>query len=64
MREDVLGLPAAEIELGPGRQEVEAGLRQLGAAFARQHRVETFAQAMQMQHVGSGIGELRLAKAH
>ena len=63
MREDVLGLPAAEIELGPGRQEVETGLRQFVAAFARQHRVEPLAQTMQMQHVGRGIGELRLAEA-
>ena len=46
MREDVLGLPAAEIELGPGRQEVETGLRQRGAALARQHRIQALAQSM------------------
>ena len=56
-------VPAAEVEPGPGRQEVEAGLRQLGAAFARQHDVEPFAQAVQMQHVGGGVGQLRLAQA-
>ena len=44
MRENVLGLPAAEIEPGPGRQEIEAGLRQFGAALARQHAIEPFAQ--------------------
>src|SRR5438874_2597157 len=63
MREDLLGLPAAEIELRPGRQEVETGLRQRRAALAREHGVEPFAQGMQMQHVGSGISELRLAEA-
>ena len=49
--------------LARGRQELETGLRQFGAALARQHGVEPFAQAMQMQHVGGGVGQLRLAQA-
>ena len=40
------------------RQEVESGSRQLGAALARQHRVEPGAQRVQMQHVGGGILQL------
>src|SRR5258708_32360124 len=62
MRENVLGLPAAEVEPGAGRQELETGLRQLGAALARQHGVEPFAQAMKMQHVGGSVSELRFAE--
>src|SRR6478609_1736845 len=62
MRENILGLPAAEIELHPGRQEVETGLRQCCAALARQHGIESLAQAMQMQYVGGRVGELRLAQ--
>src|SRR6266849_4779680 len=61
MRENVLGVPAIQIELCPGRQEFETGLRQPDAALARQHGVEPLAQAMQMQHVGSGVGQLCLA---
>ena len=34
MRENVLGFPAGKIELGPRRQKVETGLRELGAALA------------------------------
>ena len=37
MREDVLGVPALQVELGPRRQKIETGLRQLRAALARQH---------------------------
>jgi hypothetical protein len=59
---DVLGFPALQIEPGPRRQEGEAGLRQFGAAFARQHDIEAFAQGMQVQHVGSRVSELRFAQ--
>ena len=43
MREDVFGFPAAEIEPGPGRQEVETGLRHRSAALARQHGIKPLA---------------------
>lgn len=62
MRENVLGLPALQIEPGARRQELETGFRKLAAALARNHHVELFAQAVQMQHVGGGIGELRFAQ--
>src|SRR5690348_4980756 len=62
MGEDVLGAPAAEIEQRPARQEVEAGLRQGGAALARQHFVEPVFQGMEMQHVGGGVAELLVAE--
>ena len=62
MRKNVLGFPAGKIKFRPRRQKVETGLRKLGAALARQHRIQLFAQRMQMQHIGGGIGELRLAE--
>src|SRR5205823_4905665 len=62
MRENILGVPALQIELGPRRQEFETGLRQPQTALARQHGIEAFAQTMQMQDVGSRIGQLRLAQ--
>src|SRR5882757_1300125 len=63
MRENVLGLPAAEVELGPGGEKFETGFCKLSAAFAHQHGIEAFAQGVQMQYVGGGVGELRLAQA-
>ena len=62
MRENILGLPALQIELCPGRQEFEARLRQIGAALARQHGVEALAKGVQMQDVGGRIGQLRFAQ--
>jgi hypothetical protein len=43
MGENVLGLPALQIELGAGRQKLETGVRKLGAALARQHGIEALA---------------------
>src|SRR3984957_5968662 len=62
MGEDVLGIPAVQIELGPRRQKVETCLRQRRTALARQHDIEAFAQAMQMKHVGGRVSQLRLAQ--
>src|SRR5712671_3530857 len=62
MRKNVFGIPALQIEPGPGRQEFETGLRQRGAALTREHGIEAFAQGMQMQHVRGRIGQLRLAQ--
>src|SRR5262249_35859313 len=62
MRKNVLGFPTGEIEFRPRRQKVEAGLRKLGAALARQHPIQLFAQRMQVQDVGGGISQLRLAE--
>ena len=61
MGENVLGFPALQIEPGPRREESETGLRQFQAAFAREHRVEAFAQRVQMQNVGGRVCELRIA---
>src|SRR3954466_4755132 len=63
MRKNILAVPSLQIELCTRRQEIEAGLRQLAAAFPQKHRVESLAQGMQMQHVGCGIGELRVAQS-
>jgi len=62
MGQNVLVSPSAEIESGPRRQEFETRLRHPGAIFPRQHGVEPAAQGVQMQHVGGGIGELRIAQ--
>ena len=62
MGEDVDLGPAQEIEARAGRQEVEAGLGQLGAALAGQHRVEPVLQGMQVQHVGGRVIDLGLAQ--
>ena len=63
MCKDILGVPAPQVELGPRRQKFEAGLRQFEPALAGQHRIEAFAQSMQVQHIGGGLSELRLAQA-
>ena len=63
MGENVLGVPALQVEPGPRGKEPETGLRQFQPALAREHAVEPVAQAMQMQHVGGGVGQLRLAQA-
>src|ERR1700752_4256250 len=56
MSENVVVLPALQIEPGPGGEELEAGLRQSLAALAREHGVELLAQRVEMQHVGGRIG--------
>ena len=62
MGEQVLLGPAGKVELGPYRQEVEAGLRQMRAALAREHRIEPCPQGVEMEHVARGIALLRLAQ--
>src|ERR1700722_10953704 len=63
MRENILGVPALQIEPRPRRQKFETGLRQPEAALAGEHGIEALAQRMQMQDIGSCIGQLRLAEA-
>src|SRR5690349_17644499 len=58
MREDVLLRPASEIKQNAMRQEIKASAGQLLASLARQHRVKSAAQRVQMQHVRSGIAKL------
>src|SRR5436189_1092261 len=58
MREDVLLRPAFEIKQGACRQEFKAAARQFGAVLARQHCVESRAQRVQVQDVGSGVALL------
>ena len=60
--EDVHRGEAGEIEPRPLRQIGEGGARQPVAPLAREHRVELLAQRVQMQHVGGGVGELRVAE--
>ena len=60
--ENVHRLEAREIEPRPLGQIAEGRARKAVAALARQHRVELFAQRVQVQHVGGGVGELRLAQ--
>src|SRR5207302_10194830 len=62
VREDVLLRPALKVKQGACRQEVEAGPRQLGASFARQHRVEPRPQRVQVQDVRGGITQLLLGQ--
>ena len=62
MGKDVLGRPAAEIETRAVGQETETGGGQFIAALARQHHVQFFAQRMEMQHIGRGIGDLRIGQ--
>src|SRR5204863_27624 len=62
MREDVLLRPALKIKQCACRQEIEAGTRQLAAPLARQHRVESPAQRVQVQHIGGGIAQLLVAQ--
>src|SRR5512138_578617 len=63
MGKNILELPALQVEYGARGQEAEAGLGELRAPLPRQHRIELLAQRMQVQHVGGGVGKLRLAEA-
>src|SRR5712691_2818299 len=58
MREDVLLRPAGQIKQGACRQEIKAAAGQVGAPLARQHRVESRPQRVQVQHVRGGIAQL------
>src|SRR5260370_17080259 len=58
MREDVLLRPASEIKQNAMRQEIKAGAGELLASLARQHRVESAAQRVQVKHVRGGIAKL------
>src|SRR5271170_384684 len=60
--ENVRFLEAGQIQPNSIGQIQEGGARQPVATLAREHRVELFAQSMQEEHVGGGIGELRLAE--
>src|SRR5262245_54109648 len=62
MSKNVLCPPTAEVQPNPVGQEPEARLGQLLAPLARQHGIELRLERMQMQHVGSGIGELWLGQ--
>ena len=56
--EDIDLFPADEIEARAVRQEIETGLGQLRAPFAREHGVEDSLDFMQVQNVGGGVGLL------
>src|ERR1700686_5442013 len=62
MRKDVLLRPAFESKQGACRQEIKAAAGQFGAPFARQHRIESRAQVVQVEDVGGGIALLLLAQ--
>ena len=49
-----------QIELGADRQEGEAGKRELEPPFAREHRVESLPERVEVENVGGGIAELLL----
>src|SRR6185312_6863438 len=60
MGEDVDFGPAQQIELDPRREEIEAAFGQRQTAFPAQHAIEMALEIMQVEHVGSGVFELRL----
>src|ERR1700693_2923020 len=62
MRKHVFLAPAGKVEFGAGGQEAETGRRKLAAPLARQPRVEALLERMQVDDIGGGIGELRLAQ--
>src|SRR5690606_17874031 len=62
VRENILFRPAREIEGGADGKEGEAGPGELHPALALQHVVEHRLDVVQVEHVGGGIGELRLRK--
>ena len=64
MGEDVLFVPAEQVELDAGRQEAEAGLRRAPSRPSRsQHARRAGLERVQIEHVGGGIFELRVASA-
>ncbi len=66
MRKNVDLRPAGEVQLRASGEETEALGGELRAAFAREHHIEFFAQAVEVAHVGRRIflllgGKCRLA---
>src|SRR3546814_8062916 len=57
MRENIDLGPAREVERRARRQEIEAGLREAGAPFARQPHVEDLFHRVQQAHVARGRSE-------
>src|SRR3990167_6519113 len=55
-------LPAQQIKLGAGGQEIETPLRQIKRVFADQNSLKCSFQLVQIQHVGRGIVLLRLGQ--
>src|SRR5260370_22606391 len=62
MRKNVHLCEARKVESHPIRQIGERGLRQSLPVFACEHRIEPRAQRMEMQDVGGGVSQLRLAQ--
>ncbi len=62
MSENIDFGPSGQIQFGPRRQKIKAGLGQGGAAFAGQHLVQLVPEGMQMNDVGGGIPQLFLAQ--
>jgi len=58
MGKNVLGCPAGEIKPHPVRQKAEAGGGEVLAPLTREHGIEPFLESVQVQHVGSGVGDL------
>ena len=52
--------PAREIKPCARRKKLETGGGQGVAPFPRQHDVQTRLELMQIQHVGGGVGHLRV----
>ena len=60
--EYVLIVPAQQVELGALGQETETSFRDVHATLPGQHHVQLVPQRVQVQHIGGGVGQLRLAE--
>src|SRR5215469_12798447 len=62
MGKNILVRETGEVEPDPVGEEAKAGLRQLFAAFAREHDIEPLFERMEMEDIGGRIGNLRFAQ--
>jgi len=62
VRENVHAFESREVEADAIGQIGEGGAGERGSSLALEHCVELLAQAMQIEHVRGGVGELRLAQ--
>ncbi len=60
MGEDVFSGPSGKIKASTGADEGEALIGQVDPALALEAGVQLLHQAVEIQHIGSGVGELRL----
>src|SRR5690606_10896077 len=62
MRKDIRILEAQKVEIGPGGEEFEAGLRQIPALLTHEHGIEPCLDRVEIEDIGGSILKLLLGQ--